>query len=164
MNFEQVYREHFKKIFAYVCARVADENTAEDICSAIWQKVFDKQDYYDGDKGEILQWLFTVARNSVNSHFRFYFIKNVFSMTDKEEAFASPEKQPQQILEEQERIKLLYNALSGLSQREKDLISLKFYGALNNREISKICGLSESNVGTILNRSMDKMRGNLENL
>lgn len=164
MNFEQVYEEHFKKIFAYVCARVQGADTAEDICSAIWQKVFDNLHKYDADKGEVLQWLFTIARNTVNSHFRFYFIRNVFSITDNEEAFASPEKQPHEAMEEQERIKQLHQALSGLSQRERDLISLKFYSHLNNREISKICALSESNVGTILNRSMEKMRRNLENL
>ncbi len=42
-----------------------------------------------------------------------------------------------------------------LSEREQELIALKYGAALNNREIARLTGLSESNVGTavVSNRS-----------
>lgn len=45
-----------------------------------------------------------------------------------------------------------------LPDRERELIALKFYSGMNNREIATMTGISESNVGTILHRSISKLR------
>ena len=126
--------------------------------------MFEKQSSFDESKGNIEQWLFTIARNQVNSHFRLYYIKNFFSMTDKEEVFSSKEKQPLDKLDEAEELKQLNAALEALNKKERDLISLKFFSSLNNREIAKITSLSESNVGTIINRAVNKIKTILEDL
>ena len=164
MNFEQVYNAYFKRVYAYIRARITDEAQADDIACDVWQKVFEKQSSFDENKGNIEQWLFTIARNQVNSHFRLYYIKNFFSMTDKEEVFSSKEKQPLDKLDEEEDLKQLSSALEALNQKERDLISLKFFSSLNNREIAKITSLSESNVGTIINRAVNKIKTILEDL
>ena len=164
MNFEQVYNAYFKRIYSYIRARISDEAQADDVACEVWQKVFEKQSSFDEDKGNIEQWLFTIARNQVNSHFRLYYIKNFFSMTDKEEVFSSKEKQPLDKLDEEEDLKQLSAALAVLNQRERDLISLKFFSSLNNREIAKVTSLSESNVGTIINRAVNKIKTILEDL
>ena len=158
MNFEESYKQYFKRIFAYVCSRTGNETSAEDICQTIWQKVFDKFSSFDNSKGNIEQWLFTIARNEVNSYFRLYFIKNFFSLTGKEDLHPQQETQPLENLASEEDKKLLFQCLQDLSKKERDLISLKFFSSLNNREIAKVSGLSESNVGTILKRSLDKIR------
>ena len=162
MNFEEIYKQYFKRIFAYVCARTGNETTAEDVCLNIWQKVLDKFSSYDTEKGNIEQWLFTIARNETNSYFRLYFIKNFFSLTDKEDMFQHQEPQPLENMALEEDKKLLAQCLQTLDKRERDLISLKFFSSLNNREIAKVSGLSESNVGTILKRSLDKIRLKME--
>lgn len=164
MNFEEIYKKYFKRIFAYVCSRTGNETTSEDICQNVWQKVLDKFSSYDESKGNIEQWLFTIARNEVNSYFRLYFIKNFFSLTGKEEFHQHAEQQPLENLAGDEDKKLLFQCLQDLDKREKDLISLKFFSSLNNREIAKVSGLSESNVGTILKRSLDKIRLKMESL
>ena len=164
MNFEQVYNAYFKRIYSYIRARITSEAQADDIACEFWQKVFEKQSSFDESKGNIEQWLFTIARNQVNSHFRLYYIKNFFSMTDKEEVFSSKEKQPLDKLDEEEDLKQLNAALEALNQKERDLISLKFFSSLNNREIAKITSLSESNVGTIINRAINKIKTILEDL
>jgi RNA polymerase sigma-70 factor (ECF subfamily) len=164
MNFEQVYNAYFKRVYSYIRARITSETQADDIACEVWQKVFEKQSSFDESKGNIEQWLFTIARNQVNSHFRLYYIKNFFSMTDKEEVFSSKEKQPLDKLDEAEELKQLSAALEALNQKERDLISLKFFSSLNNREIAKITSLSESNVGTIINRAVNKIKTILEDL
>ena len=164
MNFEQVYNDYFGRLYSYIRARVYNETQADDICSEIWQTVFEKQDSFDESKGNCEQWLFTIARNKVNSHFRLYHIKNFFSFSDKEENLPSKESQPLNELDKEEDIKQLNAALSTLNQKERDLISLKFFSSLNNREISAVVSLSESNVGTILNRAMTKIRTFMEDL
>jgi RNA polymerase sigma-70 factor (ECF subfamily) len=85
-------------------------------------------------------------------------------MTDKEEMFSSKEKQPLDKLDDEEELKQLNAALATLDKKERDLISLKFFSSLNNRKIAKITSLSESNVGTIINRAVNKIRIILEDL
>lgn len=45
-----------------------------------------------------------------------------------------------------------------LPEREQELIALKYGAALNNREIARLTGLSESNVGTSLYRIVQTLR------
>ena len=48
--------------------------------------------------------------------------------------------------------------LERLPERERSLVALKYGAELNNREIVRQTGLSESNVGTILFRAVNKLR------
>jgi len=45
-----------------------------------------------------------------------------------------------------------------LSEREQELIALKYGAELDNRQIAKLTGLTESNVGTILHRAVLTLR------
>ena len=49
-------------------------------------------------------------------------------------------------------------ALAELEPRERDLIALKFHGGLTNAEIGRVLGKSETNVGTLLHRTVTKLR------
>ena len=164
MNFEQVYDNYFARVYAYIRARVHDEAQADDICCEVWQNVFEKQNSFDTSKGNLEQWLFTIARNKVNSHFRLYHIKNFFSFGGKEEVLPSAEEKPLDKLGREEDIKQLYTALKVLNEKERDLVSLKFFSSLNNREIATATSLSESNVGTLIHRAMQKLKAVLEDL
>ena len=48
--------------------------------------------------------------------------------------------------------------LAQLPPRERELIALKYGGEMTNRAIVAVTGLSESNVGTILHRTIGKLR------
>jgi RNA polymerase sigma-70 factor (ECF subfamily) len=52
----------------------------------------------------------------------------------------------------------LHGLLLELPEREQELIALKYGAGLTNREIAKITGFSESNVGTILHRTVCRLR------
>ena len=61
----------------------------------------------------------------------------------------------------QERVQRLRLHLQTLSDREQEIIALKFAGGLKNRQIAEILGLSPGNVGTILYRAMRRLRRRL---
>jgi RNA polymerase sigma-70 factor (ECF subfamily) len=52
----------------------------------------------------------------------------------------------------------LAGALERLERRERELIALKFFAGLSNAEIARVLGISESNVGTKLDRTVTKLR------
>jgi RNA polymerase sigma-70 factor (ECF subfamily) len=49
-------------------------------------------------------------------------------------------------------------ALAALSARDRELIALKFHAGLTNAELAKVLGVSESNAGTMLHRTVQKLR------
>jgi len=164
MNFEETYIRLFKPVLAYIKSRLNNESAAQEIAAVTWQKVYEHQNQFNPEKGRPEQWIFTIARNEVNKYRRFWQLKRFFSLTDEEEQFACAEKTPFEKLVYQEQNKILLAAMAQLTDRERDLIALKFYSGLNNRQIASITALSESNVGTIINRAVAKLRSRLEAL
>jgi len=162
MNFEQIYEEFFKVIYTYITMRVRDDAAAQDIAASMWQKVLRKLNTFNKDKGTVRQWLFGIARNEVNMHHRLYYVRKVFSLTGFEDAVPADQKTADQQLAEEEEKKLLLSAMGTLGGRERDILSLKFYSGLNNREIAGLLNITETNAGTIINRSIDKLRVLLE--
>jgi len=162
MNFDELYEKAFNKIFAYVKIRIYDPACAQDVCSVIWLRALDKINYYNAAKGTPEQWIFTIARNEIVNHIRYKKLKSFVMLDFLEDVFESAEPKPEEQMQSKENISSLETALKSLSEREKDLISLKFYSSMNNRQIAAVSGLSESNVGTILNRAAGKLKAALE--
>ncbi len=155
MDFATLYRELFKSVFAYVLCRVGDRALAEDLCAAAWRKAYEKQEQFNADKGTFRQWIFTIARNEINMHHRLYYVRKFLSLTGWEEVLGEARAPAPE--EDGENARLL-EAVSHLNDREKELVALKFYSGLNNRQIAAQLHMTESNVGTALHRAVTKLR------
>lgn len=162
-SFEDLYNTYFKRVYAYIFSRVRNHAIAEDLCAASWKNAYEHWASYDEQKGEFTQWIFTIARNQTNMYWRLYWVKNVFSLAEEEQNPVSAGNSPLKELEQDSFRQGLTKALGKLSARERDLVALKFYSGLNNRQIAQLSQLSESNVGTIVNRAITKMRKWMKN-
>jgi RNA polymerase sigma factor (sigma-70 family) len=158
MEFAEIYDQYFDRIYAYVRCRVATGAEAEDICSAAFGKALENFAQYDPARGEPVQWLFGIARNEVNYHLRRSALISFLPLDLFGDIFKDRATPVGGDAEETRELSL---ALEELESKERDLVSLKFYSELNNREIARLTGLSESNVGTILYRCMAKLRKKL---
>ena len=45
-----------------------------------------------------------------------------------------------------------------LPAREREIVALKFHAGMSNAELARVLGISESNAGTLLYRTMEKLR------
>ena len=52
--------------------------------------------------------------------------------------------------------------MAELSPRERELIALKYGAELTNQEIARLTGLSDTNVGTILSRTISTLRARFD--
>ena len=48
--------------------------------------------------------------------------------------------------------------MGALDGRERDLLALKFSAGLSNAEVARVLGMSETNAGTRLHRTLTKLR------
>lgn len=155
-GFEAMYREFFPKIYNYVFYRVLSREIAEDIVSVIFMKVARNAAAFDPKKASMQTWLFRIAKNALTDYYR---ARRVNTNIDdvNEAAFAVDfEEQLEQISNEKRRA--LYEALTRLSERERMIIYYKFFEEKNNRQIAMLLEMNESTVGTVLSRTLKKLR------
>jgi RNA polymerase sigma-70 factor (ECF subfamily) len=157
MGFEELYDKYFARIYNYIRYRVIERDAADDLVSAVFEKVLDKYGSFDPERAPLEPWLFAIARNTLNDHFRRRKVRGWLSVTDREENIASAES-VEGAAQRHETDALLLAALARLDEQERELIAMKFTLGLTNRDIAAQAGLGESNVGVILFRAMRKLR------
>jgi RNA polymerase sigma factor (sigma-70 family) len=155
--FGELYEEYMPKIYRYVSYRVSDVATAEDITSLVFEKALTRFRDYRSERGAISTWLFTIARNSVIDYYRRRSKRPTVPL-DEATPLADEGDPVSEEIARREMRALLRLCLEILSRQEQDIVSLKFGGEATNRQISRLLRLTESNIGTILYRTMRKLR------
>jgi RNA polymerase sigma-70 factor (ECF subfamily) len=155
VNWDAVYVRELPRVYNFFRYRVGDGPVAEDLTSATFEKAWRARASYRHDAAAFSTWLFTIARNVATDHFR-----RRRTEVPVEELAARPsdaETPEEEALRrsDRERLSLL---LAELPERERELLALKYGADLTNRAIAKVTGLSESNVGTILHRTVLLLR------
>ncbi|MDO8735974.1 MAG: sigma-70 family RNA polymerase sigma factor [Thermoleophilia bacterium] len=160
-EFDEVYRSYLKPVYAFVAYRVVSRADAEDVTSATFEKAWRAFSRFDSTKGAVSTWLFTIARNCLNDHLRRQ-VRRPPSVELNEGLKSDAHDQPEDRLQALELRRELLVAIESLNDSEREILALKFGGSLNNREIGRLLSISESNAGTILYRSLIKLKNQLE--
>lgn len=153
INWESVVGDELPRLYNYFRYRLGEETTAEDLTSLVLEKAWLKRHRYRRDRAAFSVWLFAIARNEVVAYLRKRDHTIPLSMTERAE-----DETAEQVLEHTQDLQRLSQLLGDLPDRERELLALKYGADLNNREIAVLTGLGESNVGTILSRTLQKIR------
>ena len=160
-TFAELYEEFMPKVFRYIQYRVNSRQLTEDLTSTVFEKALTNFSKYSSDKASFSTWIFSIARNTVIDHYRAQGRKQTVSLEEVVD-ISSKDSSAEEELERKEELRKLREGLSGLSREEQEIISLKFGSEMNNRQIAKMLGLSESNVGTKLYRAVRKLRDSFQ--
>lgn len=159
--FTYIFETYFKRVYNYIYYRVNCNYTAEDLTSKVFEKVMLKIESYSEEKSSFEVWLFAIARNVLNDHFRSLKRHKLFSL-DSIGYIVSRQPGPEdKVIAEETNDKLL-NCLKTLTEDERNLIALKFGASLKNNEIAEIIGKNSSNVGVMLFRTIKKLKSQME--
>ena len=154
IDWEAAYQEYLPRIYNFFCYHVSDESLAEDLTAVTFEKAWRGRSRYRRDLSAFSTWLFTIARNVATDHFRRKERELPLEVVREQADPASLEE----IVQQDQDFAQLVSILSEFPARERELIAFKYGAGLNNREIARLMHLSESNVGTILNRTVEKLR------
>lgn len=155
--FAELYDEFMPKVFRYIHYKVSNQQLAEDLTSTVFEKALVNFDKYSSDKAAFSTWVFSIARNSLIDFYRTNKMKKQVSLDGAIE-MPSREPSPQEVVEKKAEQECLRGCLSRLPEEDQEIIALKFAGEFNNRQIARMLGLSESNVGVRLFRAVKKLR------
>lgn len=155
--FAELYDEFMPKVFRYISYKMNDQQITEDLTSTVFEKALVSFDKYSSDKGAFSTWIFSIARNTLIDYYRTNKAKQQVSLDEAIEV-PSRDLSPQEEVEKKAEQECLRGCLSRLPEDDQEIIRLKFAGEFNNRQIAKMLGLSESNVGVRLFRAVKKLR------
>ena len=156
--FDALYRQYYAPVFAFLQFLVGVPEVAEDLTSLVFEKAWA---HLADIQGQDIAgpWLFRVARNCATDYFRR--CKPVLSLES-----LLPAQHPQAasleevaIAREEERRLLAHLRL--LSEREREVVGLKFAVGMTNREIARILQTPEGTVGSLLHRALQRLRAAL---
>ncbi len=154
--FAELYDEFMPKVYRYIGYKVNNEQLTEDLTSSVFEKALDNFERYSSDKAAFSTWIFSIARNTLIDYYRTNG-KRQPEPLDETFDIVSEDDSPDEELEKKEEREHLMRCLLTLPAEEQEIIRLKFAAEFNNRQIAKIMGLSESNVGVKLFRSLRKL-------
>lgn len=161
--FAALFDRYYAAVFNYVRYRCDDDATADDVTAQVFEKLMHQTGRYDPEKGTLPAWLFAVARNAVNDHWRKARRLKWISLDFLQAAAAADPSLEAGLIHAEEESALLA-AIGQLPARERDILGLKFAAGLTNREIARTTGLKESHVGVIVHRSIAQLRAQLQSL
>jgi RNA polymerase sigma-70 factor (ECF subfamily) len=154
--FGVLYDRYFPLIYKYIYFRVRVRQTTDDLVSTTFLRALDKIGSYREERGGFSTWLFSIARNAVVDYYRENSrpAPHLASGTSQEVGDLSAEQQ----LIQQQGVEELLALVAQLSEREQEIIGLKFGGRLSNKGIASLVKLSENHVAIILFRAVGKLR------
>ena len=153
-DWDALYAEQMPRVYNFFRYRVGPGAVAEDLTSITFEKAWRARHRYRRDLGAFSTWLYTLARNVAVDHFRQRRPHVPLEAAAELPGGPTPEELAERA-SDVERLRRLVEALPG---RERELLALKYGAELTNRAITRVTGLSESNVGTILHRTIQQLR------
>jgi RNA polymerase sigma-70 factor, ECF subfamily len=158
VDWDAIYTSELSRVYNYFLYKLGNRELAQDLTSTTFERAWKTRSKYNALIASPSTWLLGIARNVFREHVRRYKVAE-----NKLEPLLHVEQWPSHIdvelsFQEQQDKELLRSLLLKLPEREQDLIALKYGAGLSNREIAQVTGLSESNVGSILHRTVTTLR------
>lgn len=147
MEFEELYKIYWQKIFRLCMGYVNDYDLAQDLAQETFIIVWQKLETFRNESS-IGTWIFRIASN------------NCLRQIEKENRFPKAEL-PINITEEKHyslepQIQFLYKCIAELPETDRIIISLELE-EVKQAEIAKIVGLSEANIRVKIHRIKEKL-------
>jgi RNA polymerase sigma factor (sigma-70 family) len=149
---ERLYASCRDDVYAYAASMLGDAAAAEEITALAFERAFRRRRLFSARRGSERAWLFGIARNAALDELRRR--RRRAALTAEPPAEASVEAEVDAVLARA----TVRAALAALTPRERELIALKFDAGLSNAEIARVLRVSESNAGTLLHRTITKLR------
>ncbi|HEV8284283.1 MAG TPA: RNA polymerase sigma factor [Chitinophagaceae bacterium] len=163
--FAVIYDQHYNSIFSYIFRRLANYELARDVTAETFLKAYQKIGVFEWRNIPISAWLFRIATNEINLHFRH--AKNKHSYLDEtnlhlylpyEEGIETEKAALEKALQENKEFLMIQKQLLRLNIKYQEVIALRYFEEKNIKEISTILSKKQGTVKSLLSRGLEKLR------
>jgi RNA polymerase sigma-70 factor (ECF subfamily) len=154
--FEELYREYFDRIYAYVRSQLGNAADAEDVTAKVFMKAYEAYGRFEPRHQTPSAWLFKIARNAALDQYR------RLGRQDRLERVVAREPQPvvepEVLAEERLLYRELMEAVSRMPDRQREVIGLRNSG-LSFAEVGGLMSCSEDAAKMLYHRALRALRG-----
>jgi RNA polymerase sigma-70 factor, ECF subfamily len=156
---EELYLLHFDRIYGYLQMSVGNKHDAEDLTNQTFVKMIESIDRFEWRKVPISAWLFRIAHNLAMDHFRAR--RRWQPEEEPPEPHGSEERSAEEhafhAIGEQSMLEMI----EGLSEDQRQVLTLKFVFDFSNAEVGTILGKSEGAVKSLQHRALGSLQRQL---
>ncbi len=156
--FAELYDACYPAVFHYIQFRCSDSSDAQDLTAQVFEKVLRRLGDYHANGAPFEAWLFAIARNTVTDWQRRQRLSRALPW-DVLARLRADDPPPEEAAQTNDERRLVKAALARLSERERDLLGLRFASGLKNCEIARVCRLDENHVAVLIYRALRRLRG-----
>jgi RNA polymerase sigma-70 factor (ECF subfamily) len=166
-EFVRVVEAHRPQIFRFLLASTRDMDLSETLTQECFLKAHRNWRHFRGDSSA-MTWLMRIAINLQKDHWRNRRMQfwrhartNAVDLDEASEWLPSGERTVEQQMLARERVKQVWKAVEGLSERQRTVFLLRYVEEQELSEIAQATGLSEGTVKAHLSRAVGKVRTEL---
>lgn len=155
--FGELYRLYVEQVFRYLFSKIGNLHEAEDVTAQTFLAAFESFDKFRQD-GHFASWLFGIAHNKAMDHFRRR--DNLSSMDESSEIPVEDNTLSKVIQTEQEQA--LSKLIQALTEKERELLRLRFLAEMSFPEIARFLNRNEEAVKKRTYRLLARLQSQLE--
>ena len=148
----EIYQTYYPKVLSYINGKVNNYTLAEDLCSDVFLKVYEKIDSFDETKASLSTWIFTITRNRLTDYFRTRHVSGEIPETLADDSSFEDEVCNNEMLDS------LADALEQLDVRERDIIIFHYYSGMTLKEVADKMDISYSYVKLLHNNALARLK------
>ncbi len=157
----RLYRKYNRRVFSLVYRILGDQAAAEEVLQDTFYRLWERSQLYQPEKGQLISWLLTVARNLALDHKRKESRRgdsNV-SLMGENWAGVDPDSLPATAsLEDPDLGRTIRKVMAELPAEQKTVIELAYFEGLTHQELSDKLGHSLGTVKTRIRLGLAKLR------
>lgn len=161
-RFGVIYEKYYRQIFLFVYKRIGEDEVTGDVVSQVFMKAMASLEKYEYRGVPFSAWLYRIASNEVNQHFRNAKgdrtvsiektqIDRVLGMVDEGTADDHTEHYTKVMLE----------TLTELDAEDVQLIELRFFEDMAFKDVAFIMGITENNAKVRVYRILERLKKKL---
>lgn len=157
-DFEQIYLEYYKPVYAFLLTRCADESLAADLTQETFFKALKSIGQFRGESS-LNVWLCGIAKNTLVSHWRRH--RREMPMEEPLLAQDSPtsaQPSPAAGVEAAEQKLDIHRALHALPEPYREVFWLRVYGELSFADIAALFQKNETWARVTFYRARTKLK------
>lgn len=167
-QFLALYDFYYPKIYAYTLAQVRHRETAEDVVQQTFSKALDKLKSFKWRRSANFgSWLFRIARNELLDQLK---KGQRTQLVGSEQLETEPDERPVALEdliqvelenEQMKRFQRILFSMKKLNQAEREVIGLKYFSALDYKQIAQVMNKKPNTLAVMLRRALQKIKVDL---
>ena len=153
--FAPLYKKYFSQIFIFIVKKTRDEELTGDLTSQVFLKALLNINKYEERGYPFSSWLYRIASNEVNLHYRNIKKINEIEIQEKDVVHLLEEVKSINTIEHQDK---LIDAMNELSEKDTEIIDLRTFEKKSFKEIGEILEISHGAAKQKFYRSLKKLK------